>query len=239
VPTPQSIIPNGASSNPVAVGDARGDQSFAGQLTIGTDLVLTTLLAAPIQTPYGLTLYSPDGRSLQAVGADGSSAPVGFNTGPFAAVTTQAPATVTGTTSETVLAAGITVPAGALAARQIYDFDAWGTITTTADIQTVTLNIRFGGVAGTVVMTWGSQNPDSSATLTNAAWSLHVRLLVQPGLKITGWGLDGLNFFPSAQNEQAPTSVTNTGAQQFVLTVIPSATAVSMTVNGSACVRVA
>jgi hypothetical protein len=230
---PQVIL--GPAGLPVWECDPQGDTTQTGTLT-GTGLVLAEN-PSPTQPPPGyLTLYSPDGSSLAVVGGGDVGSTVSFGAG-FAPVV-GAGATVTGVTAETLLASGMTVPAGGLKAGQLYRFIATGTLTTTADTQTVHLRFRFGGLTGTLVLDFGTQNPNSSSTISGAAWNAHFDIMLVSATSMVVAGDDALDFFPTAETTQT-TTVANTSAEQFVLTVQPSASGVDMACTGFANWRIA
>jgi hypothetical protein len=62
---------------------------------------------------------------------------------------------------------------------------------------------------------------------------------VVSGTSVTASGDDALNFFTTSVNQGLVTGLTNTAAEQLVITTANSATAVSITANGSYCVRLA
>lgn len=149
-----------------------------------------------------------------------------------ASVANTAPSTVTGVTALTKLLDGYTSPAGALAAGQIFEFEAWGVVTTTLAAQTVDLAVYFGGIGGSAVLDMGNQQPNSGGTVTNTAWSFKGTILALDATHLTGHGLSAYNFFPSGDNQKTSTTVSNAAAQEFVIGVTPSAAAVSITANG-------
>jgi hypothetical protein len=155
----------------------------------------------------------------------------------YAPVVNTVPVTVTGVTAATLLGSGITIPAGGLAVGQLYEFVAWGVITTTVLTQSVTLDLYFGGIAGTAVLGLGPTQPNSAGTVTNAPWCAWMQLEVVSATQVNAWGWDGFNFFFSALNQQSAVTVSNVAPEQLVMGVTPSAAAVSMTANGSYCIR--
>lgn len=233
MPSPFDVetLGNGAS---LASVDGQGNLTIAGSANIGTALRLAQQAAAPIQIPGKLQLYTLDARSLSMIDPTGAVTPVSFGS-QYAAATLGAPVTVTAVTAKTQLLAGPTVPAGGLTKGQIYRVTAWGSLTTTASAQTVQFEVDYGA---TSVFTWGAQQPNSSGTVTGGAWLLDVTLLAQSSTSMTAAGLDSLNFFPSSENQQAPTAVPATSAQTFSLQLTNSATAVSVTCNGAVIRRV-
>lgn len=201
------------------------------------DVVLGPTEPAPTAPAPGyLKIYSPDGQTLATLNGAAVGTPLGF--GPAYATVAGAGDTVTGVTTEQILAAGITVPAGGLAAGQVYRFIAVGTITTTADTQTIDLRLRWGGLTGTVIMDFGTQNPDSSGVVNGVIWSAAFEIIATTATRLVTSSQDALNFFTTSVNGSS-TAVTNTAADQFVLTVQPSATAVDMVCTGFYCQRVA
>jgi hypothetical protein len=231
---PENILsPNGT---PVWTCDGTGATVQDSTMT-ARDLVLGPLEAAPSPPAPGyLKLYSPDGQSIQTLNGASIGAPLAF--GAAYATVAKAGQTVTGVTAETLLASGITVPAGGLAAGQVYRFVAVGTITTTVDTQTIDLRLRFGGLAGTLILDFGAQTPNSGAPVTAVAWSAQFDIIATTATNLVVSAQDALNFFTSSVNGSS-TAVTNTVAKQFVLTVQPSATAVDMICTGFYCQRTA
>lgn len=192
--------------------------------------------ATPAAVPNGyVQLYSPDGAGVSLKTANGSTVPV--SAGPAYAPVSGAGPTVTGTTAKTLLAAGQTVQAGGFAAGQLYKFCAWGTITSTATTDKVTVELFLGGIGGTALMQLGAATINSGATVTNAAWVYRAEvLLLTPTGASSSCDL-ALNFFPTAASQQLAT-ISNASAQAFALAVTPSAVGVSMTTNGAYCTRV-
>lgn len=233
MPSPFDVetLGNGAS---LATVDAKGNLTIAGSATVSGALALLKQAAAPVQVPGQLQLYTLDGRSLSMIDPTGAITPVSFGS-QFAAATLAAPVTVTGSVAKTALLTGPTVPAGALAGGQVYRVTAWGAVTTTASTQTIQFEVDYGA---TSVFTWSAQQPNSGGTVTGAAWMLDITLLAQSSTSITAAGLDNLNFFPSSENQQGPTTVSATAANTFSLQLTNSATAVSVTCNGAVIRRV-
>lgn len=66
----------GAQGNGVASFDAAGNEAINGTLSVGGVVRLSAQTAAPVQVPGTLTLWSPDGNTLSALGAGGT--PGGF-----------------------------------------------------------------------------------------------------------------------------------------------------------------
>lgn len=183
-------------------------------------------LAAPGASSYDTTMQRT-GPGTVAIGG----VPVGTG-----ATVAAAGATVTGVTTETVLASGYTVPANSLAAGQAYRFVAWGTLTTTATTQTVDVKLRYGGLTGTVLLDFGAQNPSSGSTITGARWRVEVDLIATSATAISASGEEALNFFPTTENGQETSALAATAAQ-LVLTATPNATGLSMTCTGFRCGR--
>lgn len=169
-----------------------------------------------------------------STGAIVSSGPVqsGASAGLSAATT------ITGTVALSTLVTGYTLPAGSLAAGQIYEFEAWGVVTTTLAAQTVDLSVYFGGLGGTKILDMGAQHPNSGAAVTNAAWGFKGTIYALDGATVTCVGWDFYNFFPSGSNQNSPIAVNNSNAAQLKIGVQNSATAVSITANGGYMRRV-
>jgi hypothetical protein len=178
--------------------------------------------------PYGVA---------QSAGSTGKAADAGHGHAANIYVPT-ASATVTGVTAITKLCDGLTIASGALAAGQVYRFNAWGTITTTVDTQTVKIGLYLGGITGTDLLDWGNSNPDSSATVSAVAWSASFEVVMLSSTSGSTWGWVGLNYFFSNVN-QSTVTVSNGSAQELVIGVTPSASALSITAKGWYCQRVA
>ena len=191
----------------------------------------------------GTYLNGVDGPSSGVTSANGCqtrnvTGQTGFPAaGPFTpvdadmTVLTGSAVTVTGVTTATSVLAGPVIPAGQIMPGLVYEFAMWGTITTTADTQTFSPALFVGGVAGTNVTPSGAINPDSSAAVTAASWRFSGQLTFRSATSASAaWQTDA-NFFPSVVN-QAETTVSTTAAQALTLGITPSATAVSVTVQG-------
>lgn len=136
------------------------------------------------------------------------------------------PLTITGTTSPSAALSG---PQVSPSAGQVFSFDCFGSVTTTADTQTVTAAVYYGGLAGTAVLTASDLNPDSSATLTGAAVRFCGSVSFLSATEVAGAFEADLNYYPTSV--QAGTA-TVSGAGQLVLALTPSDAAVSITVDG-------
>lgn len=154
----------------------------------------------------------------------------------FAPVVGTSPTAVTSTTSNTLLAQGLTIPASGLAAGQVYTFKAWGTLSTHLTGDTFTIALYFGGITGTQILSWGAGIPSNSSTVTGAAWLAYFEIIALSSTQVSVSGWDGLNFFPTTENDAA-TTVSNTSASQLVIGVIPSDSASSITCAASYCMR--
>lgn len=229
MPTPLDVQVNQSGSDVAAI-DSHGNLTLAGNITPGGYLALAPQAKAPTQVPGELLLFTLDGVTLSSVNGAGAVAPVA---GQVEALT--APLTITGTTAKTLALAGPTIPANGLTAGQTYRVVAWGTVSTTVDTQTITLEIDYGV---TDVFTFGAQPPNSGATVTGAAWRFEADLIVDSPTSISASGWDGLNFFFSSLN-QSVAAVTSTTAKAFTFQITPSDVAVSVTVNGAYFQRIA
>jgi hypothetical protein len=233
--------PGGSSARDTVFGRATTGVGYAtNSLLVGAatdlgdngsgELKLANATTVPTTNPSGGALVYASGGEIFARDPNGSVYPLTL------LATAGAGSTVTGTTSLTQLAGGITVPANTLAAGQVYRFKAWGGITTTVDTQTVEIGLYWGGVSGTSLLNWGVQNPDSSAVISGAAWMAEWDVLVLSTTSVSTSGWDGLTYYFSSLTE-GTTSITSTAAEQFVVGVTPSATAVSVTCAGFYCKR--
>ena len=184
-------------------------------------------LAAPGASSYDTTIQRT---------AAGLVAINGTPLGPGATVS-GAGNTVTGDTIEHVLAAGLTLPSGANAAGQTFRFVAWGLLSTTLAAQTVDLRLRLGGLTGTNILDFGAQQPNSGGTVTGGRWRYVADILFLTPTNVDVSGEDSLNFFFSSETG-ANTNVSNSAAQQLVLTEQGSAAAVSVQCTGFYCTQV-
>jgi hypothetical protein len=72
MPSPFTVqAVSGSRATGVASIDAQGNEKIAGTMEVGKALVLDANSAAMMQTPMALTLYSPDGMSLNAISGAG------------------------------------------------------------------------------------------------------------------------------------------------------------------------
>jgi hypothetical protein len=218
VPQPFSVQPNGNTQGPGTVTiDASGNMTLDGTLTVlGGNVYLAQGGSAASGAPGLLNLFTGDGVNLQQSGQGGQ------NGNGFVA----APATFTGvTTAETLMS--LPLPAGELAAGQHYVISCSGVMTTTADTQTITLNVNVGATA---VLTLSSLNPDSTGDLTNGPWSFDADIWITAGPKGGAAGKFYVNFFLNGANQGSPTAV-SAASSSIALTVTPSANAVSITIE--------
>lgn len=199
----------------------------AGTLSLGTDTDQSLIVDPWMVDTSGVTHLAAVGASSYDTTISRTGAGVvsvnGMPLGPGAGAA-GAGATVTGVSAETLLLSGVTIPAGALKAGQAWRLVAQGTLTTTVDTQTVDFKFRWGGLTGTQLMDFGAQNPDSGGTLTGARWRWEADIVATSATELSVSAVDALNFFFSSVSG-AETAVTNTAAEQFVLTVTPSSTA--------------
>lgn len=181
-------------------------------------------LAAPGASSYDTTIQ----RSAAGV--------ITVNGSPIGAGATVAGAgnTVTGDTNEHVLAAGLTLPSGGNKAGQVFRFVAWGVLTTTLAAQTVDLRLRLGGLAGTNILDFATQQPNSGGTVTGGRWRYQADIVFLTPTNVDVSAENALNFFYSSETG-ANTNVSNSAAQQLVLTEQGSAAAVSVQCTGFYC----
>ena len=231
----RTAIGNLSITNPLtshgAVEIVDGNVVIGGTATLGDngvgEIQLTNAPTVPTTNPTG-------GASLYATGGVlgfRSSTGFAYDLSNNVTTSTSTSTTVTGVTAITALANGSTVAANALAAGQVYKVKAWGILSTTVDTQTITWNLMWGGTGGTSLLTWGASNPDSSAFVTNVAWSTDYDIVANSATSLAVTGTLCTNYFFASMTEQI-TAVTNTSSEQLVLAITPSATAVSVTCHG-------
>ena len=142
--------------------------------TEDTEGQIITPVMAVVKKSYA---YGENGFLEFGAGTDGAlpfrvddagnvtAAGVTASTGPGAAAVAEAsayPLTITDVTAATLALAGQSItPAAGMAFR----FEMWGTVTTTADTQTLNFGVYLGGIAGTAVNTTGVLKPNASATV--------------------------------------------------------------------------
>lgn len=179
-----------------------------------------------IQSPY-LALGLPTGP---AGGDLSGSFPNPTVTGSHLATVQTATVNITGTVAETIALAGPTIASGGNYAGLCYDFAGAGVVTTTVDTQTVSVNLRLGGVGGALLISMNI-NPDSSATITGAEFSFEGYVEFNTATSVSCKVQVDSNYFPSSVNQNTGVVVSNTAAQQLALTLTPSATAEIYAVN--------
>lgn len=207
-----------------------GNTAQAGTLT-ALDLVVPIEASPSVPAPGYLKLYSPDGQALSLLSPADVASPISLP--PAFATVAFSPATVTGATTIQALASGITVPAGGLAAGQIYHVVAWGVLTT-ATAETVTFGLHYGGTAGVDLLDFGSQTP---GTQSGATWMCQWDVQITGATTATAGGFNGPAFSPQTLNQKNSTGL-SAAAAAFTVTVTPSATDVSVTLNGGYCERI-
>lgn len=194
------------------------------------ELQFTNATTVPTGSPTGGASMFANGGNMYYVNSSGFVVDLSEN------AATGNTAVITGTTTLTTLAAGSTLAANTLQQGQVYKFKAWGVLSTTATAQTFTIALYFGGTGGTLLLSFGAQQPNSGATVTNGAWvaDFDVVAVSATSLAITGW--DGVDFFFNSQNDGVVT-VSNTTSKQLVIGVTPSASGASITCTGYSCLR--
>lgn len=222
----------------ILTNDGTNDVRVAGNTTTTRKFLIQTGNGTVSAAPAWGTIVNGDIPTLNqnttgtASNVTGTVAVAHGGTGhTIAPVTSTGATTVTGVTVATLLASGLTVPISSLAAGQKYSFEAWGVLSTTVDTQTFTLNLNWGGLAGTSIMTWGASNPNGSATVTNGSWAVEFTIVANTATSLSVSGKLYMNYYFSSYQQQV-TTVANTSTEQFVLAVTPSATAASITCNG-------
>lgn len=220
-----------ALTNPLtshgAIYEVDGNVIVGGTATLGDngvgEVAFTNASTVPTTNPSGGAVMYANGGLLYNRDPNGITYLMSRQTSAGAG------ATVTGVTAATLLASGMNVPAGTLAAGVCFKVKAWGNVTTTVDSQTVTLTLYWGGVAGTSLLSWGAQTPNSSAVVTGAAWMAEWTVVATSSTQLATSGWDGWNYFFSSLTDTGLVTVSNTSAEQLVIGATPSATAVSVT----------
>lgn len=220
--------------------DGSGNSIQDGYTLTKSGLILPAS-AAPNPALGSVALYSPDGTSVKVVGNDGN--PVNLTvTGTLAiglpSTVTTAPVTVTGTTALTQLADGIVIPAGGNVAGSVFEYEAFGVLTTTVNTQTVNFGVYLGGIGGTLLVASGAQNPNSSGAATNQAWWLRAGIVFLTATTVAIYLYDHMSFLSFSEAAASPVTVGNTTSQELVIGVTNSAAAVSVTVYNATCRRV-
>ena len=193
---------------------------------------------------YGVMDFQPAGTSAFAAATSpanvttfsgvitGDAVLVSSSTAAFTAASIPAfPTTITGVSTVQALLAGPTITP---VAGEIWEWDVWGALTTTADTQVVSMAAYFGG---TQMLSIGPVNPDSGATITGAAVRFKGTVLFTDATHQTAVGQMDLNYVPVNVSEQAAGAVSVPG--NLNLNYTPSATGVSLTVVGGYWRRIA
>lgn len=215
--------------------------------TEDTEGQIITPVMAVVKKSYA---YGENGFLEFGAGTDGAlpfrvddagnvtAAGVTASTGPGAAAVAQAsayPLTITDVTAATLALAGQSItPAAGMAFR----FEMWGTVTTTADTQTLNFGVYLGGIAGTAVNTTGVLKPNASATVSAGAIRVTGTITFLSATEATTAMQVDLNYFPVTVSQDTAT-VSGGAGQELVLGITPSADAVSVTINGGYWQRIA
>lgn len=225
-----------AAINALAGGVTSGDYLRGN----GTNVLLSAIQAGdlPLASGSAAGAVSTGSQTFAGVKTFNSvpTIPAPATLSAFAPVTSSGSTTVTGVTVLTVLASGLTVPASGLAQGQIYRFKAWGSLSTTVDTQTFTIGLYWGGITGTLLLSWGAQEPSGTSTATGASWLADFDIVANSATSLAVSGWDGLDFYFTSETQGA-TTVANTSGEQFVIGVTPSASAETIVCGGYFCER--
>ena len=168
---------------------------------------------------------------VQAAGASGLAADAKHVHAYTSGVLTS-PVTVTGVTAATLLFGGPTLAIGTARSGLIYTFELWGALTTTLAAQTLTFSLYWGGVSGTSLVGVGPSQPNSGGTVTSGSWKVKFAVVFGSSTTASATGETALNYFYTSETQAAPVTISNSAAEQLVIGITPSATAVSVTANG-------
>ena len=145
------------------------------------------------------------------------------------------PLTITGTTAATLALGG---PSITPAAGMVFKFEAWGAITTTVDTQTIN-PILYLGTTAQVIGSPGAVNPDSSAPVTGATIRFTGAVTFLTATEASVSMQVDANYYPSTILQGTASGLSSASGQLLALGIIPSANAVSVTINGGYWQRIA
>jgi hypothetical protein len=149
-----------------------------------------------------------------------------------APVVLAAPVTLTGATTKSTVLTGTSIPAGTLAAGQVWEITAHGSLTTLASTDKYTIELDLDGASA---FSWGAQQPNSGGTITGGEWNIWMKVIFASATSYSVWGWNGFNYFYSAQTDTAALTA-SAAAHAFSLAMTPTNAAASITVTG-ACIQ--
>ena len=236
----RTAIGNLSITNPLtshgAVEIVDGNVVIGGTAALGDngigEIQFTNAPTPPTTNPTGGTALYASGGNMYYRNPSGFIIDLSEN-----ATTSTSTTTITGVTTIQTLASGSTVAASALQAGQIYRFAAWGSMSTAADTNTFTFGLYWGGTGGTLLSTWGASNPNSSATVSGAAWYANFDIVANTATSLAVQAVLGMNYYYGSQT-QGTTTVANSASEQLVLAVTPSAIGSTITCGGFYCIRI-
>ena len=232
------VTPGGSSTTAgslatttVPVNVAAATAPTSAQVLTATSGTTATWQALPTGTTSAKGVLQLDGTAgdIQAVpgtaaaGASGLSADA-QHVHPARITVPSFPQTYTGgVVAQTILAGPTVTPV----AGEVWEWDMWAQMTTTADTQTVTFQAFIGGNG---LVTISGLNPNSGSTITNAATRFQGKVLFPDPTHSTAVSEVDLDYYFANASQQGAGAISPPG--QLTLSWTPSATGLSLQVNG-------
>jgi hypothetical protein len=186
----------GGNNGPLSV------ESPANPETLLAPVTLANQASTPAAPAGAVSVYSSGGKP-SAINPQGLVTTLGGSVG---GGLTAAPAAITTTTSETVLAS-LPIPANDPAASAVYKMTGWGVFSSTGTPGNTVFTLRLGGVAGTSLV--ATANIALTASLTNAQFELEAFL----------------NFYSPTSVQAVIKLLLNTAAAGAATSILAAATA--------------